>query len=399
MKSAVLSMAPCLPPQVRRVIVPDENAWTRRDDSSVARGSRGGKSLLVGPLNTAGQAKRWADSASLIPGLEAVSLCATRDLSALSFPADITTSLNATRHSPTWSRRQSRELLSNFSHVLIESATPIMGVRFGRDLTREVDALRDAGVKVGLIWHGSDIRLPSHHSRAHSGSPFRSDLGGLTSNLQRIAEANAAVADQLQLSEFVSTPDLLEYRTNATWLPTLHDSALWGFGVDLSSEARRHPNRAAGASKLKVVHIPSRAALKGTSHIREAVATISDLVEYVELQGLTPTEVVEHVAGADVVIDQVGMGLFGVASLEAMSLGKVVVAEVGTFTRERILELTGAEVPIVEATSSTIAETVRMLAGDDGLRQEIGERGRKYVSEVHTPQRVGRTLDEDFLSQ
>lgn len=383
LKDYALASVPFLPSAVRRRIVPDENAWTRHDELEVARAGSTDIRLLVGPTNTVGQAKFWADAANELPGVGATSLGLVRQ-GKTAFRADAAPSFNAVRHSPTWSRRQSNEILreEGFTHLLVESAQPIMGKRYRRDLEAEFAALDDHGVKTALVWHGSDIRDPDQHRQQYAHSPFHRSLAGLTEQLSASTKANAELANSLSTTEFVSTPDLLDYRPNAIWLPTLCDHALWSGG---------QPN--ARADTPVVVHIPSRASFKGTAAIQKAMDQLADSIEYRELSGLTPSEVRSEVEKADIVIDQVGMGLYGVASVEAMAIGKPVVAEVGEAVRGQI----NADVPIVEASAATIAGVVHELAADPDLRACIGQAGIDYVQRVHSVQNISAILDKAFL--
>lgn len=392
-KRITLQATPFLPPVVRDRLVPRRNQWTTQDDAAVARGNPDGKTLLIGPLNTAGQAKRWADAAALLPGVDARSLVATRNAQASGFPVDVTTSLNALRHSPTWSKRQSQELLHNFTHVLFESASPMMGRDHGRDIEREVDVLREAGVKVGIIWYGSDIRRPSLHRQFYSDSPFYSEIDGLTERLEANTAANAALAERLGVPEFNTGPDLLAYRPNATWIPTLHDAKLW----DPANLGIRSTEKRQAGSLPVVAHIPSRAPLKGTDKIRRAMESLKGVVDYREFSGLPPAEVARRVSEADIVIDQVSMGVFGVASLEAMSLGIPAISQVGQYMRDGMSQITGLDSPIVEATPSTLADVVKQLAKDEELRHAIGQAGQRYVAAVHSPENVAQVLAESFL--
>ncbi len=404
LKTRVLAVTPFLPPPIRRIAIPDQNAWTRADDREVARPGDEDVRLLIGGLNTAGQARLWADAAASLPGVSATSLGAVRQ-KPVKFRADAAPSFSAMRHSPTWAKRQSRELLgaiskgagskgAGFTHVLIESGVPIMGRTFGRDLEREIEELQAAGVQVGLIWHGSDIRDPYRHREIHADSPFHGELDGLTRKLETTTARNAALADRVGLPEFVSTPDLLDYRTNATWLPTMYDSALWNPNWVQDSGPVLDQEAAARSRRPIVVHIPSRAAFKGTESISAAMHGLGDIIDYRELKGLTPEQVVQQVAVADIVIDQIGMGLYGVASLEAMALGKPVVAELGTAVRERI----PVGVPIVEASSQTIAKTVQRLASDPKYRIDLGQKGCEYVQNIHSQRSVADVLGKHFLT-
>ena len=56
------------------------------------------------------------------------------------------------------------------------------------------------------------------------------------------------------------------------------------------------------------------------------------------------------------------------------------------------------QVPIVNATKETLVENLRPLVESVQLRQELGGRGREYVTTVHDMNRVGDRLVEIYES-
>lgn len=390
-RSTVLKLIPWMPRSLAVRLVPQDHIWSRADDHKVANlNSEASSRLLIGGMNTAGQAKRWADALTQTQGVYATSLGKMSE-SAMNFPADAVPSQAAMLHSPTWSMRQSRQILDNATHIILESGTPIMGTLFGRDTRREVRAMQEAGIQVAAMSHGSDVRIPSRHAELHSHSPFKQDLNGLTAALETKSVQINQLLDDLELPEFVSTPDLITYRPYAIWVPTLHNRPLW----EQADRMRRSESRRRGPLPL-VGHIPSRAALKGTQAIRESLSRLHEqgVIEYREFQNLSPEGVAREVAQVDVLVDQVGMGLYGVASVEAMAIGVPVVAELGEQTRNRVLSLTGMEVPIAEGTVATIGDVVRDLVANPGTLREMSDRGREYVRRVHSPEFAAYQLSQ-----
>ncbi len=397
-KSSLRSLLPFAPACVSRALAPGVDPWRPGDEREVAKFlGEGKRRLLIGGTNTAGQAKRWADAASLLPETSSASLGFT-GRSGQEFEADARPPIGAAWHSPTWSKRQWEQVSKNTTHVLVESGQPLLGTLFARDPRRELVAMQQAGIKVGALLHGSDIRVPSIHRTLNPDSPFAEPLDGLTDALEDSAVTLNRFLDASAIPEFVSTPDLLDYRPGATWLPTLHDSALW----DQARLGREVGKRglAGEPGRPVVVHIPSRAALKGTQHIGPVLRELDKegVIEYRELSGLEPEEVALQVAASDIVVDQLTMGLYGVASVEAMALGKPVVAQVGERVRGRIKALSGADLPIVEATPDTLREVIARLAADPATRERLGSEGARYVNDVHSPKHVADVLRESFLS-
>lgn len=274
--------------------------------------------------------------------------------------------------------------MRNFTHVIYEAERSILPSLYGADIVAEIKDLQEHGIKVAMLSHGSDTRTPSEHVKTHPYSPFRGDLDGLTGALERNTAANRAVLEALEIPKFVSTPDLLNYVPDGRWLPTLTDPAKW---------ASLPPARL-GERKLVVLHVPSRSALKGTQHVRKAMRALQEegLIEYLEAENVPYEEMPTLVGEADLVIDQLSMGLYGVASVEAMLAGRLVVAEAGRYIRRHIREETGWELPIIEANPDTIYEVVKEVALNPAEYRERALDGRKFVEEVHCDRYAANVL-------
>ena len=164
-------------------------------------------------------------------------------------------------------------------------------------------------------------------------------------------------------------------------------------GLDLSEFTPRPPS---DSPRPLVVHAPSNRAKKMTHHVVEACAQLPVELEIVE--GLPHLEARERYARADIVVDQFRSGWHGIFSLEAMALGKPVVARIEPEMAERSAAGLGARLPIVSATPDTLVETLRPLVESPALRRELGAAGRAYVEQVHDIDRVADRLIEIYAA-
>jgi glycosyltransferase involved in cell wall biosynthesis len=140
------------------------------------------------------------------------------------------------------------------------------------------------------------------------------------------------------------------------------------------------------------VHAPSSRRRKGTEHVIAACAGLPVDLEIVE--GLRHDEARRRYEAADIVVDQLNAGWYGLFAIEAMALGKPVV----TFLHEEAVARTedafGTTVPIVSATADTLVEELRPLVEDAGHRRRVGQASREYVERVHDIEAVAdRLLD------
>ncbi len=141
-----------------------------------------------------------------------------------------------------------------------------------------------------------------------------------------------------------------------------------------------------------VVHAPSSRAKKGTEHVIAACAELPVELDLVE--GLHHDEARRRYEAADIVVDQLNAGWYGLFAIESMALGKPVVTFLHDEAVRRTEEAFGARVPIVSATKETLVERLRPLVDSPGLRREVGAASRAYVEQVHDVERIAdRLLD------
>ena len=149
-------------------------------------------------------------------------------------------------------------------------------------------------------------------------------------------------------------------------------------GIDLAAIA---PAPSSERERPLIVHAPSSRRRKGSEHVIAAVEGLDADLELVE--GLHHDEAFERYRAADIVVDQLNAGWYGLFAIEAMALGKPVVTFLHEEAVRRTEEAFGTRVPIVSATAETLRETLRPLVSDAGRRRELGVASRAYVEHVH----------------
>jgi glycosyltransferase involved in cell wall biosynthesis len=160
-------------------------------------------------------------------------------------------------------------------------------------------------------------------------------------------------------------------------------------GLDLHAYEPAPPSDSA---RPVVVHAPSNRAKKGTEHVIAACAELPVELELVE--GVHHDEARGRYRRADIVVDQLNAGWYGLFAIEAMALGKPVVSFLHDDARRRTAEAFGRDVPIVQATRETLVEALRPLVESPAARREIGAAGPPYVEQVHGADAVAdRLLD------
>jgi hypothetical protein len=350
--------------------------------------------LFIGPTNSAGQGYAWARAADTIEGVTAVSFSVHRK-GQFQFKDDYGVPL-VWFGQPRWQRAQEQHVLGaaqdqahpaapNYTHVLMESLRPLFGARGLKDGFTELQQLKDAGIKPALLFHGSDIRLPSRHAKRERWSPFTPG-DPLTDRLETQAARFAELVAAADVPVFVSTVDLLDDVPNAQWLPVAIDPTPW-------AQAARP---LFSTDRPVVVHVPSSAQLKGSDRIDEVLTGLADsgLVEYRRISGVTHEQMPAVIGDADIVVDQLRIGLYGVAAVEALAAGRLVVSYVGSAVRDRVRSLAGREVPIVEADPDSLGSVLTDLLSDRTAAAEQAAAGPAFVAELHDGRRSASALTD-----
>lgn len=242
----------------------------------------------------------------------------------------------------------------------------------------DLPLLRSLGKRVLMHFRGSDVRLRSAHLEREPHSYFR--LADVPCDEPRI-HARIAVSRRYCDRVFVSTPGLLDYVPDATWVPHVLDVPAYA------------TPRAAEPAVPTVVHIPSSRATKGSDIVDPALQRLNaeGVIRYRALSGLSRADLLAALRDADVLVDGLTIGDHGLTAVEAMAAGVVAVAHIHPRNRDR-----NPGVPVVEATVEDLAEVVRGLAADPSRRAALRERGRAWAASRHDRSVVGPLLAEAY---
>lgn len=344
-----------------------------------------GVDVVIGGTNAAGQGTAWS-RALADAGRSSLSIECQVVEKPFGFQADVKVPRAALSHLETRARLATSVLAAGRALVL-ESLAPIASpepnsVEPWERGIREAQALAASGRRVGLLFHGSDIRGPELHRSTHAWSPFDDPQAA---ELLRVLEDKTTRAQQaLQTWEgpvMVSTPDLLAHvPSGATWVPVVVDVERFGWVERAPSDVPQ------------VLHLPSSSLLKGTRWI----APVLEKLEAEGLIALVRSEQVSHdqvpglMGACDIFVDQIGMGILGVAALEAMATGAAVVTDPGP----EALQAYGEAVPLVPVDPESLEQALRDLAADASRRAELGRAGREFVVRHHSGDRSARAISD-----
>ena len=244
--------------------------------------------------------------------------------------------------------------------------------------------LRAAGKKVFFHFRGSELRMASIFKQACpynyvDENPNNIFVNYLESEQTFFSEYVHSVCHGV----FVTDPELKSYLPQAIIMPRVIDLEKWPFiGVKKTKT-------------IKIVHAPSRKIVKGTKAIVSAVEKLQSQgvqIEFRLIENMTNEEARSNYIWADVIIDQVRIGWYGVLAVEAMALGKAVVS----YVRDDLKHHLPFPFPLEIANMSNIYEVLKDLLNNPDRIERIGIRGRKYVEDYHSVQHVTPILMQAY---
>lgn len=133
--------------------------------------------------------------------------------------------------------------------------------------------------------------------------------------------------------------------------------------------------------KIKIVHIPSDDGIKGTNHVINAIEKLKNEnidFEFELIRNKPHNEVKEIIMKADILIDQMVAGWYGLISIESMALGKTTVC----FLRDELYKYI-PDIPIINLNPDNLADGLKKLINEKEKLQQYGIAGRKYAEKYH----------------
>lgn len=249
------------------------------------------------------------------------------------------------------------------------------------------------GKRVVLQYHGSDLRA-------------------------KVDPTVRALIAHHRMPVFVSVPDLLPDLAGAEWLP-----------IPLDPEDPMYAPGNPPSSPIRVCHAPTTRGIKKTEAFLEAVARLRKThdVEPVLIEGRPYAECLALKRQCHINFDNIGYGSYALGSAESMLMEQPSLVYLNATCADelsRVSALVGIECPLVAVGAPrqpshaeleevilgrrTIAHTpedvnsivgaLQPLLENDGLRKELGRRGRRWAAAVHDEGRVASVAEAAYES-
>ncbi|NGQ93627.1 glycosyltransferase family 4 protein [Brevibacillus sp. SYP-B805] len=241
----------------------------------------------------------------------------------------------------------------------------------------DLPLLKERGKKMIMHFWGNDVRF---HGQARINNPY---VYTGDSPPDEVIHARLA-----EVSRYLDEAIVQDYEVYAYVAPFFKKVHVVPIAIDLNRFDPHYPSVA--QSCPLILHAPTNPEFKGTAIVESVLAQLqrTHSFRYRRIEGMNHEEATKLYREADLIIDQVRCGSYGLLSVESMALGKPVVC----YIRSDLVGTFPPGLPIVNANPDTLYEQVKMLLEQPELRHQLGMAGRRYVENVHASDLVAAKL-------
>lgn len=326
--------------------------------------------LAIGPANYAGQAYAWAEAVKAQLDADAYAFTASTLRASFAFSSHRRIARRSF-YNPLLKTARARFLVRGATHLLLDGYRTVFYDRSADAFARQAAALNRRGPTLGLLAHGTDIRDPDAHRARHPHSYYAEADADWVAQRREIAARNRRTARRLGVPLFVSTPDLLRDLPGATWLPVCVDAPAWASDAPVLERA-----------VPRVLFVPSQRQppIKGTRYADPVLRRLAGrgLIEYLAPTDVPHAEMAALVRSSDIVVDQLQSGFYGVAAVEALAAGRVVIGSI-----DALEEVMPEPPPIIHATPGTFESVLLALLDRPAQARERAAAGVTFARRWH----------------
>jgi len=152
---------------------------------------------------------------------------------------------------------------------------------------------------------------------------------------------------------------------------------------------------------LRVLHLSTNRVLKGTGLIEKAlkIAQKNISIEVKVCVRVSRSEAMAALNWADVLIDQVGIGWYGMQAVEALSRGKIVICSIDKNHWEKYCpDYVDKPSGIIHSHYKDLSKVLIELSESSNMRHTLSSAGPNFVKDVHDPIKVVQANYGDWIN-
>ncbi|WP_051330717.1 glycosyltransferase family 1 protein [Aneurinibacillus terranovensis] len=242
---------------------------------------------------------------------------------------------------------------------------------------RDLELLAEAGKPAFMHHWGSDVRKGSI---AKLFNPYVN-----TADSPPEEEIHQKM---MKISKYIPVGFVQDYEVLPYVSPYYKEVHVIPIAINLEKFEPVYPNPSENTPLI--IHAPTQPEFKGTARIEEVIEKLKKefSFRYQRIEKMSNEKATALYRNADIIIDQIFCGSYGLFSVEAMALGKPVIC----YVRDDLMCQYNTKPPICTANPDTIYDVLKELLSSGELRRKKGMDGRKFVESYHDNRIVAKQL-------
>jgi len=246
--------------------------------------------------------------------------------------------------------------------------------------------LKIFGKRIVLTFRGSDVRThldflpPSLQSKSKNWPVYYEKM-------RRLSQSWGGFKRRIRMEIFIWFADRVALTGPFLASSVSHYDKIIPYARDLEKilkiKSETHKN------KIVIFHSPTVMDVKGSEYILNTIKNLKKKYKNVEFRmplNLKNEDLLSLMAKADIVIDQLLVGWYGGQAVEAMALGKPVIA----YMHEPYFNLMNfaKDIPVINSNIWTLEKDLMILIEDFKSRKNLGDAGIAFAKKYHRPDKI-----------
>ena len=241
--------------------------------------------------------------------------------------------------------------------------------------------------KIFVTFNGCDGRVRSYTDEySPCSSPSCFNRVCKDKDFDVVKTKRIAKWDKYSSGMFVATPDLLRGLPERTqYIP----NTMYGWNVIKPVDHKEH-------EKFTIVHAPSNRWIKGTDIIIRVVDKLQrkcpDKIRLILVENMTRKQALEMYQLADLAIDQIKLGWYGVFSIECMKMGIPVMAYANLYDKNEIPKQMADDLDksLINVNPDTLEYVLEEILYKPSILDGYRECGMEFAEKWHSPSYVSK---------
>lgn len=246
---------------------------------------------------------------------------------------------------------------------------------------KDIRILRFFKKKVAVIFAGCDVRMPNH---------VKHYKWNVCSNCQQTYKDLVGCQPEIKSLKLEKLKRNFEFIFSPDECGGFFDGVYSTYYFPVRKPVYKSLGSNNSDRKFTIVHAPSNEDYKGSMYIYEAISLLKPKYDFdfVKLQGLPKQELYEVISSADLLIDQMLGGFYGVLSVETMLLGIPVICYIHPDIWKKIEN----DCPIINASPDDLVWQLDKILSNPSVLIPLKQQSINYAVNYHSPKLVASKM-------